>query len=99
MTNAQWALVFETLTPVVYLATIALLVTILIEAKAVLVPVALAILLTFVLAGSKPFFEVFFEHLPGHFARLLYLIVSPPFVGFPPEVIGYQEYLLLIFHA
>ncbi len=49
MTNAQWALVFETLTPVVYLATIALLVTILIQAKAVLVPVALAILLTFVL--------------------------------------------------
>jgi predicted PurR-regulated permease PerM len=49
MANIQWAALLEPLIPLLYVAAVALLVTILIQAKAVLVPVALAILLAFIL--------------------------------------------------
>jgi predicted PurR-regulated permease PerM len=49
MTNAQWTFLRESLTPLVYLAAIALLVIVLVQAKVVLVPIALAFLPTFML--------------------------------------------------
>src|SRR5262245_46460521 len=49
MTNSQWTLTIASLTPFLYLAAVALLVTVLILAKVVLVPIALAILLAFIL--------------------------------------------------
>src|SRR5215471_41794 len=52
MTNAPLTLPFVLLTPFLYLAVIALLVTILVYAKVVLVPIALAILLAFILTPA-----------------------------------------------
>src|SRR5215510_14305851 len=49
MANLSWAAVFETFIPFLYVAAIALVAIILIHAKAVLVPVALAVLLAFIL--------------------------------------------------
>src|SRR5262245_20459753 len=49
MTNSPWTLPFASLTPFLYLAAVALLVTILVHAKVVLVPIALAVLLAFIL--------------------------------------------------
>ena len=49
MANIQWAALLEPLIPLLYVAAVALLATILIQAKAVLAPVALAILLAFIL--------------------------------------------------
>jgi predicted PurR-regulated permease PerM len=49
MANIQWVALLEPLIPLLYVAAVALLATILIQAKAVLVPVALAILLAFIL--------------------------------------------------
>src|ERR1700704_1368985 len=49
MANIPWAAILETFIPLLYLAAVALLVSILIQAKAVLVPIALAVLLAFIL--------------------------------------------------
>jgi predicted PurR-regulated permease PerM len=49
MTNSHWTLPFVSFTPFLYLAAFALLVSVLIHAKVVLVPIALAILLAFIL--------------------------------------------------
>ncbi len=49
MVTPQWSSILEALTPLLYLATVALLVTILSHGQAVLVPMALAVMLTFIL--------------------------------------------------
>lgn len=49
MTNSQWSALLGALIPFLYIATIALLVTILALAHAVFIPVALAVLLSFIL--------------------------------------------------
>jgi predicted PurR-regulated permease PerM len=49
MVTPQWSSILEALTPLLYLATFGLLVTILSYGQAVLVPVALAVMLTFIL--------------------------------------------------
>src|SRR5690242_21719369 len=49
MASIPWAALFETFIPLLYVAAVALLVVILNHAKAVLVPVALAMLLAFIL--------------------------------------------------
>ena len=49
MANLQWAALLETFVPLLYVAAVTLLVIILVHAKAVLVPVALAMLLAFIL--------------------------------------------------
>jgi len=50
MPNSLWSLPLEVLRPLLYLAALALLVTVLSHAKAVLLPIALAVLLTFILS-------------------------------------------------
>ena len=49
MANLSWSAVFETFVPLLYIAAVALCAFILVEAKAVLVPLALAVLLAFIL--------------------------------------------------
>ncbi len=49
MVTPQWSFILEALTPLSYVAMVALLVTILSHGQAVLVPVALAVMLTFIL--------------------------------------------------
>jgi predicted PurR-regulated permease PerM len=49
MVTPQWPFLLEALTPLLYVAMVALLVTILSHGQAVLVPVALAVMLTFIL--------------------------------------------------
>lgn len=49
MTNSQWSALFGALIPLLFMATVALLVAILALAHAVFIPVALAVLLSFIL--------------------------------------------------
>lgn len=50
MPNSPWSLPLEALRPLLYLASVALLVTVLSQARAVLIPIALAVLLAFILS-------------------------------------------------
>lgn len=79
MANLQWLLPFEAFRPLLYLAAVALLVTVLSHAQAILIPIALAVLLAFILTPLVEVLERRF--LPRIVAVVVVVVLTLSIVG------------------
>src|SRR4030095_4899736 len=88
MVTPQWPFLLEALTPFLYVAMVALLVTILSHGQAVLVPVALAVMLTFILTAVVRALER--RSLPGMVAVAVVIVLTLGVVGGSGYVLSRQ---------